>query len=57
MHDRGMHSRGLAGQRPRHPARLAVALCLLAGACAPASFEGRPASHGFDQAGGVMNPY
>jgi hypothetical protein len=47
--------------RRSHSARLAaclpVALCLLAGACAPTSFEARPASHGFGSVSGVMNPY
>jgi hypothetical protein len=33
-------------------------LCLLASACAPAAFEARPVSHGFDAASsGVIDPY
>jgi tetratricopeptide (TPR) repeat protein len=56
MIDRATLSRRLADRR-RHPACLAMALCLLAGACAPGSFEARPVSHGFDSVSGVMNPY
>jgi hypothetical protein len=54
-------SRRLADRRRSHPAPLAaclpIALCLLAGACAPTSFEARPVSHGFGSVTGVMNPY
>jgi hypothetical protein len=57
MDHRGMLSRRPAGHCRSHPVCLAVALCLLAGACAPGSFEARPASHGFGSVSGVMNPY